>query len=134
MTDITTTDKAYSTTFERLTDMKDYVGKEIGLTDWVTITQERIDAFANTTDDYQWIHINPEMSKKYSPYKTTVAHGFLVLSLASRFAYDCYSFKDVNMGVNYGLDKVRFPNATPAGALLRGRISVLTFDEISGGA
>ena len=125
---------AYSTEFQRLSDLKNHVGKELGLTDWVTITQERIDTFANATDDHQWIHINPEMSKKYSPYKTTVAHGFLVLSLASKFCYEAYKIEDAAMGVNYGLDKVRFPNATPVGALIRGRVSLLTFDEIENGA
>ena len=125
---------AYATSFKQLSDMKDWVGKELGLTDWITISQERIDAFAAATEDHQWIHIDPEKSKLHSPYKKTIAHGFLILSLASKFTYDCYSVADVVMGVNYGLNKVRFPNATPSGAEIRGRISLLNYDEKPDGA
>lgn len=128
-----TTD-AYKTNFKRLADMKDWVGKELGLTEWMIIDQDRINTFANATEDHQWIHIDVERSKLESPYKTTIAHGFLVLSLASRFAYDAYAMDDVVMGVNYGLNKVRFPNATPAGAAIRGRVSLLNFEAIAGGA
>ena len=126
--------EAYATNFKNLSDLKEWVGKELGLSDWVTIDQERIDVFAKATEDYQWIHVDPERSKLHSPHKTTVAHGFLILSFASKFAYDCYSVKDITMGVNYGLNKVRFPNATPSGALIRGRISLLDYEEKPGGA
>lgn len=122
------TDTAYSTTFAKLMDMQNHVGKELGLTEWMEITQERINDFAKATDDYQWIHVDPEMSAKHSPYKKTIAHGFLVLSLASKFTYEVYKVEDAVMGVNYGLNKVRFPNATPSGAMLRGRISLMNFD------
>lgn len=128
------TTEAYSSTFEHLADLKDYIGKEIGLTEWVTITQERINVFAECTEDHQWIHVDEERSEKYSPYKKTVAHGFLVLSLASKFSYEVYTVKDVVMGVNYGLNKVRFPNATPSGAKLRARVSLMDYKEIPGGA
>ncbi|MEM9078969.1 MAG: MaoC family dehydratase, partial [Bacteroidota bacterium] len=86
------------------------------------------------TDDEQWIHVDVERSKKESPYKTPIAHGFLVLSLASSFCYQAYKVDDVGMGVNYGLDKVRFMNATPVNARLRGRTSLMTYEEIEGGA
>jgi len=99
----------------------------------MTITQEMIDTFARTTDDNQWIHIDPEKSAKYSPYKKTVAHGFLVLSLASKFCYETFKVQDVAMGVNYGLDKVRFMNATLVGSLLRARVSLLEFTPFEGG-
>ncbi len=128
------TNSPYKTHFDHLLDMKNHVGKELGLTDWVTITQEHINSFAKTTQDEQWIHIDAERSKNESPYKTTIAHGFLVLSFASKFSYDCLSIGDVVMGVNYGLDKVRFPSATPTGASIRGRISLLSFEEKPGGA
>ncbi|MFT7606467.1 MAG: acyl dehydratase [Saprospiraceae bacterium] len=117
-----------------MADMKDWVGKELGLTDWVTIDQESINTFARITDDEQWIHVDPEKSKLYSPYKTPVAHGFMILSYASKFSYETMSIEDVAMGVNYGLDKVRFPNATPVGASVRGRISLLDYEEKPGGA
>lgn len=128
------TTEAYSTTFAKLADLKDAVGKEIGLTDWVEIDQKRINDFAETTEDRQWIHVDVERSKQFSPYKTTVAHGFLVLSLAPKFSYEAFKVGDVVMGVNYGLNKVRFPNATPVGAKVRGRISLIEFSEIPRGA
>lgn len=125
---------AYKTTLQHLSELKGYVGKELGLSDWITITQDRINVFANATEDHQWIHTDEAMAKTHSPYKTTIAHGFLVLSLASKFAYDTYSVADVGMGINYGLDRVRFPNATPVNAKLRGRVSLIEFKEIEGGA
>ena len=128
------TDTSYKTTFNQLSDMQDHIDKEIGLSDWLTIDQETINGFAKLTKDEQWIHIDVEKSAKYSPYKTTIAHGFLVLSLASHFSYECIAFKDVGMGVNYGLDKVRFTNATPVGAKIRGRISLMEYEVKEGGA
>ena len=127
-------DTPFKTTFNHLADMQAYIGKEIGLTDWLTIDQESINTFAKVTKDEQWIHIDVEKSKKYSPYKTTIAHGFFVLSLASHFAYESMAFKDVGMGVNYGLDKVRFVNATPVGSKIRGRIFLMDYEPKEGGA
>jgi len=124
----------YSTKLKELSELKDYIGKELGLTEWITIEQERIDSFAETTEDRQWIHTDPERSAAFSPYKKTVAHGFLVLSLASKISYDAFSIENVVMGVNYGLDKVRFPNATKSDAQLRGRVSLMEYDAIPGGA
>ena len=124
----------YSTKVEHLNDLAEYVGKELGLTEWMTIEQDRINTFAEVTEDLQWIHTDPERSAAYSPYKKTVAHGFLVLSLASKISYDALSIGDVVMGVNYGLDKVRFTNATRSGAKLRGRVSLMAFDPFPGGA
>ena len=124
----------YSTQLKELEELKDYVGKELGLTEWMTMEQERINSFAEATEDMQWIHTDPERSAAFSPYKKTVAHGFLVLSLASKISYDAFSIENVVMGVNYGLDKVRFPNATKSGAKLRGRVSLMEYDAIPGGA
>ncbi|MEG3656939.1 enoyl-CoA hydratase-related protein [Arenibacter palladensis] len=125
--------KAYSTEVPQLSDLTHYLGKELGISNWMTITQDMIDSFAKTTEDTQWIHIDPEKSAKYSPYKKTVAHGFLVLSLASKFCFETLKIKDIAMGVNYGLDKVRFMNATPVGALLRARVSLMEFSPFEGG-
>ena len=80
--------------------LKAIIGNQLSPGDWITITQERIDTFAKATEDYQWIHIDPERSKLHSPYKKTIAHGFLILSFASKFTYDCYTVDDVVMGVN----------------------------------
>ena len=128
------TTSPYSTKLKELSELKDYIGKELGLTEWITIEQGRIDSFAETTEDRQWIHTDPERSAAFSPYKKTVAHGFLVLSLASKISYDAFSIENVVMGVNYGLDKVRFPNATKSDAQLRGRVSLMEYDAIPGGA
>ena len=134
MQDQNLTENPYATNFKKLSDLKNWVGKELGLTDWLIINQESINTFARITDDEQWIHVEPEKSKIHSPYKTTVAHGFMILSFASKFCYETFSIDDVSMGLNYGLDKVRFPNATPVGASVRGRVSLMEFEEISGGA
>ena len=104
----------YSTSFKTLNDMKKNVGKELGISNWIEISQQKIKQFAEITQDEQWIHLDEEKSKLYSPYKTTVAHGFMILSLASRFSYDTFDVKSVKMGVNYGVDRVRFMSATPS--------------------
>ncbi len=124
----------YATQLKELEELKDYVGKELGLTEWMTMEQERINSFAEATEDMQWIHTDPKRSAAFSPYKKTVAHGFLVLSLASKISYDAFSIENIVMGVNYGLDKVRFPNATKSDAKLRGRVSLMAYDAIPGGA
>ena len=102
----------YKTTFESLYDMEAYIGKEFGLSDWMTIDQESINAFAKNTEDEQWIHIDPVRCAKESPYKKTIAHGFMVLSLASKLIYEVMTISDLTFGLNYGFDKVRFMNAT----------------------
>ena len=124
----------YNTVFKQLSDMRDAVGKEIGLSGWRKITQEKVNTFAKVTGDEQWIHVDVEKSKTSSPYGTTVAHGFYILSLASSFAYELYHIEDVKMVLNYGLDRVRFPNASRVGARIRARLMVLDYEEKEGGA
>ncbi|MEM1216597.1 MAG: MaoC family dehydratase [Bacteroidota bacterium] len=124
----------YRTTFAHLHELQQAVGQELGLSQWVTVTQDDINTFARLTGDEQWIHVDEEQSAKYSPYGTTVAHGFFVLSLASKFTYECLQVEDVKMGVNYGLNKVRFPSATPVNAKVRARISLLDYLAIPNGA
>jgi acyl dehydratase len=126
--------EAYKTHFENLEEMGKSVGKELGISNWVEITQEKINLFAKITEDEQWIHIDAEKSAKESPYKTTIAHGFMILSLASRFSYDTVTIGSVKMGVNYGVDRVRFTSATPSGGLVRGRVSLLEFESKPSGA
>ena len=127
------TDKPYKTEIPHLADLKNHVGKELGISEWTQITQDQINTFAKLTGDEQWIHTDPEMSAKHSPYKKTVAHGFFILSLASKLCYETIGIMDVKMGVNYGLDKVRFMNATLVDSLLRGRVQLLETTDISGG-
>jgi len=126
--------EAYSTHFKNLEEMGENVGKELGISNWIKITQEKINLFAKITQDEQWIHLDSEKSAKESPYKTTVAHGFMILSLASRFSYDTVTIDSVKMGINYGVDKVRFTSATPNGGMVRGRVSLLEFELKPGGA
>ena len=124
----------YSTKFKELTELKNFIGKELGLTDWMQMSQQKIDDFAKITNDKQWIHTDPEKSALYSPYKKTVAHGFLVLSMVSRISFNAFSIENVVAGINYGLDRVRFPNATKSDSTYRGRVSLIEFSEIPGGA
>ncbi|GLR16049.1 MaoC family dehydratase [Portibacter lacus] len=122
-----------TTKFESLSEMKNFLGKEIGVSDWFQITQKQINAFGKVTFDEQWIHTNPEKAKKNSPYGEPIAHGFLILSLIPKFLTETISFANVKMGINYGMDKVRFMNATPVNARIRARITLAEVSEISGG-
>ena len=119
--------------FERLDDLRACVGEEIGVSDWVTIDQQRIDLFAQATGDHQWIHVDPVRAAK-GPFGTTIAHGFLTLSLIPEFAAGAFELGDSQMGVNYGLNKVRFTAPVPVGSRLRGRFRLLAVDDIDGGA
>ena len=125
--------ESYATEISQLSDLKNYIGKELGLSEWTTISQNQIDTFARTTDNNQRIHVNPALVKKHSPYKKPIAHGFLILSLASKFCYETVKFKNVGVGINYGLDKVRFMNATTVGSLIRARVSLISTEDITGG-
>ena len=98
------------------------------------MSQKKIDDFAKITDDQQWIHTDPKKSSLYSPYKKTIAHGFLVLSMITRVSFDAFSIENVVAGINYGLDRVRFPNATKSDSAYRGRVSLMEFTEIPSGA
>ncbi|KGN41965.1 MaoC family dehydratase [Knoellia aerolata DSM 18566] len=109
------------TVYRGVDDLSAAVGVELGPTDWLTMTQDRIDAFADATEDHQWIHVDPSRASE-SPYGATIAHGFLTLSLVPHFMSSLRRFDRVRMGLNYGLDKVRFPAAVPSGARLRGRM------------
>ncbi len=126
-------DSPYSTDIAYLSDLKNYIGKELGLSKWNKITQKQINSFANITDDHQWIHIDEERCKKQSPYKKPIAHGFLVLSLASKFCYETYKLHNTRIGLNYGLDKVRFINAVRMNSFIRGRVSLISCEEINNG-
>ena len=119
--------------FERLADLQPLVGQEIAISDWVTISQERINQFAEATGDHQWIHVDVERAKN-SPFKSTIAHGFLTLSLIPCFSEPSIKVKSIKMGVNYGLNKVRFTNPVKVNSRVRGRFVLKAFDPIEGGA
>ena len=116
---------------ENLQSLEDYVGREIATTDWLEVTQERIRQFAEATEDRQWIHIDPERAERESPYGTTIAHGFLTLSLLSFFIKQAIQIpRDVRLSVNYGLNRVRFPAPVRAGAEIRARVTVQSVKKL----
>lgn len=115
-------------------ELKSLVGQEVAVTDWITISQERVNLFAEATGDHQWIHIDVERSRKESPYGGTIAHGFLTLSLLPMIMEGAVSMSMSKMGVNYGLNKVRFPAPVPVGSRIRGRMTLKEVEDIPGGA
>ncbi|MDO8653003.1 MAG: MaoC family dehydratase [Undibacterium sp.] len=117
-----------------LAELKSLIGQEVALSDWVTVEQERINTFALATGDEQWIHIDVERAKRESPFGGPIAHGFLTLSLLPMLMQNAITMTDVKMGVNYGLNKVRFPAPVPAGSKLRARLKLLEVEDITGGA
>jgi acyl dehydratase len=119
--------------FESLDELGKAVGEQLGYSDWHTVTQEQINAFADATGDHQWIHIDPEAAAK-GPFGTTIAHGFLTLSLIPMLAVQVSRVNGIRMGVNYGLNKVRFPAPVPVGSKLRAGVKIMSFEEIPGGA
>jgi len=110
----------------------DHVGSELGPTDWIEIDQDRINLFADATGDHQWIHVDPERAAA-GPFGTTIAHGYLTLSLVNLLLPDLVAVDGASMGVNVGLEKVRFPAPVPAGSRLRGTGVVVSADEVGGG-
>jgi acyl dehydratase len=116
---------------ENLQSLKSLVGREIGVTDWLTLTQDRIQQFAEATEDRQWIHLDRERAQKESPYGATIAHGFLTLSLLSHFLKQAIEIRgDIRMGINYGLNRVRFPAAVRAGSRIRARVSLQSLKDL----
>ena len=114
--------------------LKDLVGREIAVSDWLVVTQERISAFAEATGDRQWIHLDRERAEKESPYGTTIAHGFLTLSLLSSLMQDAMQFEQAGQrAINYGLNRVRFPSAVRAGSKIRGRFALAAFKDFGDG-
>lgn len=117
-----------------LAELKSLVGQEVAVSDWYPISQERVNLFAEATGDHQWIHLDVERSRKESPYGGTVAHGFLTLSMLPMLMEKAIVMTDVKMGVNYGLNKVRFPAPVPVGSQVRGRMTLLSVEDIPSGA
>lgn len=113
--------------------LRDRLGEEIAVGDWFPITQARIDQFADATGDHQWIHIDPARAAAESPFKTTIAHGFLTLSLISTLVRDAMKFTGLRLAINYGLNRVRFVSPVPSGARIRGRFVVAAVEAVEGG-
>jgi acyl dehydratase len=114
--------------------LKDFVGREIAVTDWFNVTQERIQQFAEATEDRQWIHVDRERAQKESPYGTTIAHGFLTLSLLSYLWKQAIEIRSgIRMGINYGLNRVRFPSPVRAGSKIRARVTLQSLKDLPDG-
>ncbi|MFF3410044.1 MaoC family dehydratase [Streptomyces sp. NPDC002742] len=119
-------------TFATVDELRGAVGEQLGYTDWVEIEQKRIDLFAEATGDHQWIHVDPEKAAT-GPFGTTIAHGYLTLSLLPLFGPQLISVEGVKMGVNYGTNKVRFPAPVPVGSRLRATATITAVDDVPGG-
>jgi acyl dehydratase len=120
-------------TVNGLDELRSYVGKEIGTSEWFEITQEKINQFAEATGDHQWIHVNVEMAKQFSPFKTTIAHGFMTLSLMPMLMEKIWKIEGVKMGVNYGTNKVRFTAPVPVNSKIRLKASLANLQDIENG-
>ena len=118
-------------TLTTLDELKNHVGSEIGVSEWMTITQERIQQFADATGDHQWIHVDVERARRESPFKTTIAHGFLTLSLLPQFVPQVLQIKGgVRMGINYGLNRLRFVSPARSGSRIRARFTLQSLKEL----
>jgi acyl dehydratase len=119
--------------FEKLAELQALVGQDIGLSGWIEVDQRRIDQFADATGDHQWIHVDPARAAA-GPFKTTIAHGFLTLSLLPEMFASAFEVGDTRMGVNYGLNRLRFPAPVPVGSRLRGSFKLMAYEPLDGGA
>lgn len=119
--------------FEKGADLQALVGQHIADSDWITIDQARVNMFADATGDHQWIHVDPVRAAA-GPFGAPIAHGFLTLSLLPEMSANAFEVRDTRMGVNYGLNKVRFPAPVPVGSRLRGRFKLVSYEPIEGGA
>ena len=118
--------------FATVDDLRAAVGTVVGHSDWVTVDQERINTFADATGDHQWIHVDPERAAQ-GPFGTTIAHGYLTLSLLPLFGPQLLRVDGVKMGVNYGTNKVRFPAPVPVGSKVRATFELVSVDDVEGG-
>lgn len=122
------------TRIESLDELKTRVGQEVAASDWFEVTQGRINLFAEATEDRLWLHTDPARAARESPFGGAIAHGFLTLSLLSELMKRAVSVGGVGVGINYGLNRVRFVRPVPAGARIRGRFTLAALEEIEGGA
>lgn len=119
-------------TFTGLAQLEEAVGQEVGVSDWLTVEQERVDQFATATDDHQWIHVDRQRAAA-GPFGTTIAHGYLTLALLVPLTHEAYHVEGVRMGLNYGLNRVRFPAPVPVGSRIRARVALKSLEDIGGG-
>jgi acyl dehydratase len=122
-----------ATVFSSPSEILENVGKDLGTSDWLEVTQDRINTFADATGDHQWIHVDAERAKD-GPFGSTIAHGYLTLSLVNFFLPQIVTVENISMGVNYGLDRVRFTSPVPVGSKIRARGQLTKADAMKGGA
>jgi acyl dehydratase len=122
-----------TTRFAQLSELQQRVGQSLGCSEWITVDQARIERFADATDDHQWIHVDRERAAQ-GPYRATIAHGFLTLSLLPHMFDTGFEIADSPVGINYGLDRVRFPAPVPSGSRVRGHFTLLAYEPLDGGA
>jgi len=120
-------------TFRSADDVRNAVGEHLGHSDWHSVDQERIDRFADATGDHQWIHVDPDRAARESPFGTTIAHGYLTLSLIPWLMGEVVAYEGVKMGVNYGCNKVRFPAPVKVGSRVRAGAELVSVEEVAGG-
>jgi acyl dehydratase len=121
-------------TISGIEELKSLIGEEIGVSDWFEVEQSRINAFADATEDHQWIHLDARRAKTDSPFAATIAHGFLTLSLLPRLAAQAYKVEgDFKMGINYGLNRLRFVSPVPSGSRVRARFNLQSVEDVPGG-
>jgi acyl dehydratase len=119
---------------EGIEELKTLIGQQVVVSDWVEVSQERINAFADATGDHQWIHVDVERAKNESPFQTTIAHGFLTLSLLAHLAEESVVVKgNFKMGINYGLNRVRFVSPVPSNSRVHGRFTLQAVEDVAGG-
>jgi acyl dehydratase len=119
---------------EGIEELRGLIGQEVVVSDWLEVSQERIDAFADATGDHQWIHVDVERARNESPFRATIAHGFLTLSLLAHLAEESISVKgDFKMGINYGLNRVRFVSPVLAGSRIHARFTLQAVEDVAGG-
>jgi acyl dehydratase len=128
-----TKEKTSMRTFESVTELAAAVGEDLGHSDWVTITQEDVNLFADATGDHQWIHVDPERAAS-GPFGKTIAHGFMTLALLPQLQHQIYTVNGIKLAINYGLNKVRFPAPVPVGSRVRARSSLVSVDDVGNGA
>jgi acyl dehydratase len=119
--------------FESVAELKQSVGQELGVSGWFEVSQERIRQFAEATEDRQWIHTDPQRAQRESPYGTTIAHGFLTLSLLGHLMRQAFDVRGVRMAINYGSNRVRFPAPVRSGSRIRARVALASLKEFEGG-
>ena len=122
-----------TTTTTTIAELPSLKGQELGTSDWYEVTQDAVNLFADATGDHQWIHVDVERAKKESPFGGPIAHGYLTLSLLVPLVSQTYTITDATMGVNYGLNKVRFPAPVPVGSKVRARVTLKDVEEVAGG-